>query len=159
MTLARTKDERIEADFTSSSARYRYAPAATEDTTNRILVPVRVAGLDTLAVLDTGAPYSIVSFAGELFGEPDPSAALGSLAILFRGVTVEGTLHRLPLAFVADLGSGDDVEIEATFLVPGRRDRELFRNLPPFIGMIGALEAIRFAIDPSTDTFHFGLCP
>ena len=59
-----------------------------------------------------------------------------------------GSLERIPLTLTAS--DGDSLTIDATWFVseewPG----------PTVIGWRGALERIRFAIDPSEESFYFG---
>jgi hypothetical protein len=49
---------------------------------------------------------------------------------------------------------GTSIDVDATAFVPDVE--EFWGDLPSFIGLMGFLERIRFAVDPSTDTFYFG---
>jgi len=47
--------------FTTGAIRYSYSPATVGETTNRIIIPIEIEGVKTQAVVDTGAPYVVVS--------------------------------------------------------------------------------------------------
>lgn len=108
---------------------------------------------EDLALLDTGAQWSVVG--GELadileddFHEPGPT-----LGMKTRFGTYQGRLHRLSIQLVADSGSSLDVDATALVLPswPG----------PPVLGYRGFMERMRLALDPgvhSTDQWlYFGL--
>ncbi|HEY4815456.1 MAG TPA: hypothetical protein VIH58_12295 [Chthoniobacterales bacterium] len=86
----------------------------------------------------------------------DPADALQSLDILIRGMWVKGGLHRLELVLLAS--EGDSLSMEATAFVP---DAALNFGIshPFFIGYIGCLECVRFAIDAHTEKFYFEPVP
>ncbi|GAB4431459.1 MAG: hypothetical protein Fur0044_29050 [Anaerolineae bacterium] len=52
--------------------------------------------------------------------------------------------------------TGDGVEVEATVFVPTLAPNDTWPH-PNFIGLDGFLTRIRFAIDPTENTFYFGL--
>ncbi len=112
-------------------------------------IHVRVAfeGVATLALLDTGASWSVLTaeLAGELGlleqeGEP--------LTLSSRVGRIEGKLVSARIALLAD--DGDSVELDSTVFVS--------RDWPAgnFIGYSGLLERIRFAVDPGDNRFVFG---
>jgi hypothetical protein len=72
--------------------------------------------------------------------------------MLVRGKKLEGSLIRLNITLVAELG--ENLTVDATTFVPD--SEAVWDNFPCFIGLSGFLERIRFAIDPNTDTFYFG---
>jgi hypothetical protein len=146
------------ATFTTGSVGLRYGPAIASDTTNRIFIPVQIAGRPIAAMLDTGAPYCVCPPALAEAVQFDPATALYAVRILIRGVIVNGRLYRLPLTFVADPGAGRALEIEPPFFVSDSAGAGEWDRVPPFLGVTACLDAIRFAVDPSTDTFHFGRC-
>ena len=47
--------------FATGAIRYNYSPATPGETTNRIILPVKVENIRTEAVVDTGAPYPIIA--------------------------------------------------------------------------------------------------
>lgn len=66
---------------------------------------------------------------------------------------MEGGIVRLNMTFPADMG--EDLTVDATAFITDRE--EYWGNFPSFIGQIGFLERIRYAVDPANDTFYFGL--
>lgn len=111
------------------------------------MVQVEFDGVRVLAMLDTGAQWSVLNAELadnlELFerdGEP--------VTISSRMGTVGGRLVRARTTLVAD--DGDSVEVDSTVFV--------LRDWPAgnFIGYSGLLERIRFAVDPHENAFIFG---
>jgi hypothetical protein len=103
-------------------------------------------------MLDTGAHWTLVGPAiidllGEQLGE-----AIDSVKMSTRLGRYEGTLHRLPIHLIADLGA--DFTVDGTCLAlsewPG----------PTILGFNGFLERLRFALEPATvqteARIHFG---
>ncbi|OCR00953.1 hypothetical protein BCD67_02940 [Oscillatoriales cyanobacterium USR001] len=72
--------------------------------------------------------------------------------MMVRGMRLEGSIIRLTITLPADRGEEED--IDATAFIPDVE--EYWGNFPSFIGQIGFLERITFAVNPSTDTFYFG---
>jgi hypothetical protein len=139
--------------FATGAIRYTYRPATKEEDTNRIFLPVEIEGIKTEAVLDTGDPYVIInpniaSFAG--YATED---ALESKEMLIRGKRVTGYITRLTLTLRAT--KGDSLDVQATAFVPN--DKKLWGDFPSFLGLAGFLERMHWAIDPTTDTFFFGV--
>ena len=138
--------------FATSSLQYSYQPATVGEITNRIILPVEIEDNLTNAVVDTGAPYVIC--------EPriarqigfNSAFALERKTMLIRGMHLDGSVTRFNIKLLAT--SGNNLDVDATVFVPDVE--EYWSNLPSFIGLTGFLERIRFAIDPSTDTFYFG---
>ena len=113
----------------------------------RIHVRVEFDGAVVLALLDTGAVWSVVD--AELADELGFFARDGEPKTLTsRAGKFEGRLVRAVTRLVAE--EGESVEIEATvFVSPEWRAGN-------FIGYSGLLERIRFAVDPDTNSFLFG---
>lgn len=65
---------------------------------------------------------------------------------------MEGSITRLSIRLLAD--EGDSLTVDATAFIPDVE--EYWGDLPVFIGLTGFMERLRFAVDPSTDTFYFG---
>lgn len=137
--------------FATGAVAYDYSAIPGSDNSARVLLHVKIAGLLTAAIVDTGAPYFICApDVARLIGFA-PAAALGKCAILIRGYRVKGSLHRAELTLLASAGESLIVEIIAFVPTPD----EPF-NFPSFLGFTGCLEWIRFAIDPFNQTFYFG---
>ena len=79
-----------------------------------------------------------------------PSARLS-----IRGISYIGKLVRVKIGLRAERG-GDDLDVDATVFVPKLRPGVVWPH-PNFIGLDGFLNRIRFAVDPSENTFYFGL--
>ena len=138
--------------FARGSMVYDYLPATPSETTNRIIITVAVEGIITDAVVDTGAPYPIIApiiarQAG-LYNFPP----LERITLFVRGIRLEGSVIRLNMKLIAE--EGEDLDVDATAFIPDVE--EFWGDFPSFIGQIGCLERIRFAIDPLTNTFYFG---
>jgi hypothetical protein len=121
-----------------------------EEPTPKIFVKVIPgdAPVTLLAQLDTGAAWSVLN--GEIadalgfLEQAGPTVTLST-----RSGTVRGKLIRSSLTIVAD--EGESCEVDATLFVS--RDWA-FGN---FVGYSGFLERIRFAVDPGTNDFYFGI--
>lgn len=130
-----------------------YRPAIEGETTNRLILEVAVEDIVTEAVLDTGAPYPVIAPRIARRAGLDMVTPLEREVMLIRGIRMEGGIIRLNMTLPADIG--DDLTVDATAFIPDRE--EYWGNFPSFIGQIGFLERIRYAVDPATDTFYFGL--
>jgi hypothetical protein len=121
-----------------------------------LTIEIDVAGQRTEAIIDTGAPYLICSpdLAEQL--AVDPADALYPLEIMIRGIWVKGGLHRLPLVLLAS--EGNSLSMEATAFIPDA-PRNFGTSHPSFVGYVGCLERVRFAIDPQMERFYFGPFP
>lgn len=123
----------------------------------RIVIPVRFAGGEPiLAIVDSGAPYSILA--------PDQADALNidlsaensyETNILTRLGKVRGSICRVPVELMADEGTGAGFD-EASVFIPS----DPWMQWPPdlnFIGLQNLLFRIRFAVDPHPDKqlFYF----
>lgn len=141
--------------FAVGAIRYTYAPATAQETTNRIQLPITVEierSLNTLAVLDTGAPYLILDPAIANVIGFSQDLALYRIKMLIRGMRLEGSVIRMNILLKAE--QGEDLAVNSTTFIPD--SEELWDGFPSFLGLSGFLERIRFAIDPTTDTFYFG---
>ena len=140
--------------FSIGQAEYQYRPVRSTSDSNRILVQVVIEGISTLAVVDTGAPYVICA--------PDiarslglsPEGALGDVSLRHGGARIRGHLHRLKLEILAD--QGENLTVQATAFIPDPDAEETWGEPPSFLGLMGCLERMRFAVDPLDDTFYFG---
>lgn len=141
--------------FATGAMRYDYRPVTEAETTNRIILVVEIEGTPTEAVLDTGAPYVICAPRVALLAGFERAYALERMKMLIRGMQLEGSLTRLSIKLLAR--QGDDLTVDATVFVPDVE--EYWGDFPSFIGLTGFMERLRFAVDPSTDTFYFGPLP
>ncbi len=135
--------------FTAGVAGYH--DAASPEATSvepRIYVRIELFGFEILAMVDTAAPWCILEptlgdairpYVEELSGARRLSTRMGSFV---------GRLYRGPITLVAD--EGEELEIEVTFFLssewPGGN----------FVGYLGFLDRLRFAIDAQANLFYFG---
>ena len=135
------------SEFTTGMSSYLDADPGQRSETSRIHVKVEFDGVTVLALLDTGASWSVLNAelaqALGLFERDGESAKISS-----RAGTIDGKLVRAATTLVAD--EGESIEIDSTVFVSS--------DWPEgnFIGYSGFLEKIRFAIDPSSNSFVFG---
>jgi hypothetical protein len=116
----------------------------------RIFVPVRLGGLDVdvTAMVDTAAPWCVLEGAvGAIFSDRN-AILVRRQALSSRLGNYVGDLCRASITLLAD--EGDSLTVEATVFVC------LDWSGPNVIGYNGLLERIRFAVDPSLNTFYFG---
>ena len=122
-------------------ARY-WTDATADGFTLLVAVRCRFGDLmaEHLALLDTGAQWSIVG--GELAEilEEEAGDPIEIVTMATRLGSVRGGLYRLPVALAAD--DGEDVEVPCTLLLAPSWSG------PPVLGYRGLLERIRFALDP-----------
>ena len=133
--------------FASGRSRYLDKDPGHPSETASVHVQVEFDGVGALAMLDTGAAWSVLNAdladSLELFDRDGVPETISS-----RIGTVQGKLVRAITTLVAD--EGDSVEVDSTVFVS--------REWPAgnFIGYTGFLERIRFAIDPQDNGFIFG---
>ncbi|MCL1465632.1 retroviral-like aspartic protease family protein [Argonema galeatum] len=138
--------------FATGAIIYQYAPATPSETTNRLVLTVAVENVITQAIVDTGAPYPIIAPRVARNAGLDRLPILERITMLVRGMRLEGGLIRVTMTLIAD--EGDDLDVPATAFIPDAE--EYWGNFPSFIGQIGFLERICYAVNPSTNTFYFG---
>jgi len=141
--------------FATGAMRYDYAPATSSETTNRIILTIAVETVITEAVVDTGAPYPIITPRIARLAGLSQMTPLERITMLVRGMRLEGSVIRLNITLIAD--EGEDQDVAATAFIPDVE--EYWGNFPSFIGQIGFLERICFAVNPSNNTFYFGQLP
>ncbi len=139
------------APFTTGAARYYdTATPGSTPTEPRIYIRVEPAslGLEALAIVDTAAPWCIL--------EPRLGAAVvdhfeelpGTVTLSSRFGRHEGRLYLGTVKLSAD--EGEDLEVETTvFISPDWTGGN-------FVGYLGCLERIRFALEPQANKFYFG---
>ena len=133
--------------FASGRNRYLDRDPGRRSETASIHVEVKFDGVRVLAMLDTGASWSVldaeVADDLKLFDRDGVTRTISS-----RVGTVQGKLVRARTTLVAE--DGDSLEVDSTVFVS--------RDWPAgnFIGYCGLLERIRFALDPQANAFMFG---
>lgn len=132
-----------------------YAMPVGNEAEERITIYVEIEGISTTAILDTGAPYSICETEiAEKLGF-NQAEAIENQEIGIRGHKVVGGIYRVSLSLLAE--EGESLLLNAPVFVPNTEEQEFVPGFPPsFFGLIGCLESIRFAVDPSEQTFYFG---
>ncbi|RLC84125.1 MAG: hypothetical protein DRI79_13270 [Chloroflexi bacterium] len=148
--MLRFEDGRL---FSQGACTFSYRPATEQDTTPRIMIGVQIEGLYTETAVDTGGVYLVCDPEIADLLELDPSSGLGADRLEVRGFKVRGTLHRVSLMLLAQ--EGQSLELEVTAFLPRLQPGEVW-SFPTFMGLMGCLERLRFAVDPTTDTFYFG---
>ena len=133
--------------FASGATTYLYNPATDQENTPRLILPVEIEGIQTLAIVDTGAPYVVCAPHVAQALHLDPNARLSRTQVLFRRHLLVGDLHRLNVTIRAE--QGEYLNVESTVFVPEQETAESWGALPSFLGLIGCLERFRFAVDPS----------
>ena len=99
------------------------------------------------ALLDTGAHFCLLNETVTGFVRDQLVDGLGTFVVRTAYGSLEGELFRHGITLVAEVGKS--VDIEATvFVPPGWKG-------PCFLGYSGALDRIRFAIDPRDSLFSF----
>ena len=133
--------------FATGRSRYLDRDPGRPSETSSVHVQVEFNGVPVLAMLDTGAAWSVLNaeLAGdlELFDRDGEAVTISS-----RLGAVQGKLVRAKTILVAD--DGDSLGFDSTVFV-SRQWRA-----GNFIGYAGFLERIRFAIDPQDNAFIFG---
>ena len=140
----------LPADFARGASAFAETAPGTQYEA-RVFVPVRVHGLDVdiTAMVDTAAPWCVLEGAlASLLA--DRGAILVPRQLLSTRLgDYTGALSRISMTLLAD--EGESLSVEATVFLcrdwPG----------PNVIGYNGLMERIRFALDPSLNTFYFGV--
>ncbi len=119
------------------------------DTHPRIYVRFRPQGVDRelsfLGLVDTGAHYCILNEGVAELISDQLTENVGEIRLRTALGPVAGKLYLHRIEFLAE--AGENVEIESTILVcPGWQ-------APCFLGYVGILDRLRFAVDPSKNTF------
>lgn len=140
-----------QAPFATGAATYSDDHPGWPDPHSRIYVKFRPHGIDEdlafLALLDTGGHYCIfdevvAASVGDLLTD-----SLGSTSLRTAHGPVDGELFLLRIELLAE--TGQDLDFEAVvFIVPGWR-------APSYLGYSGALDRLRFAINPDTSRWYF----
>jgi hypothetical protein len=119
----------------------------------RLILNVLVEGIKDKAVIDTGGVYLVCSREISEYLRSSLPDQLVPAEVNIRGAGIKGTLYRLTLSLLADKGQGESLDLDVTALLP---EPDSAYDLPTMLGLMGCLEFLRFALDPSDGTFHFG---
>jgi hypothetical protein len=139
--------------FTQGACPCTIGPMSGFGASSRIALAVLIEGIETEAVLDTGGAYLVLSSQIGALLRSWLAEPLDLKEVNIRGQTIPGTLHRVDLTLVSSKEHGQNLIVEATAFLPSPGSSY---DLPPMLGLTGCLERLRFAVDPSDDTFHFG---
>lgn len=114
----------------------------------RIYVPIVLGILEDFAMVDTGAPWCVVK--RELAENAGFDLNGQEVTVSTRLGSCDGTLIRVIIKIPAC--EGDALEVQAEMFVP-KQDWPA----PNFLGYLGLLQHIRFAVNARTNEFHFGV--
>jgi len=122
-----------------------------------LAVRCRIGNLDLnyLALLDTGAEWSVIGGETAMILENELGLPTESFFMSTRLGKIIGALHRVNITLLAENNCGHDLTIESSVFVSEEWDG------PVVLGFRGFLERIRFALDPGTahdeQLFYFGM--
>lgn len=152
--MARYSELLIGGNFASGATPYEDHYYGESERAARIVLTVIINDrVTTRAVLDTGAPWSILNpETAEDLGLTEAAPHTSLPGNVIRGITYPGRLHRVKIILPAEDGSS--LEIEPSIFVPQLQPGEEW-GPPNFIGMGSFLDHVRFAIDPAENIFYF----
>jgi hypothetical protein len=140
--------------FATGATPYLYRPVTEKETSPRVILTVLIDSFETLAFVDTGGIFLIAPEVALHLGL-DPNDGVLAQSLLWRNDRLQGMLHRVSLTLPAEVGNS--LTIDATAFVPQLAPhQEWSLNFQCVLGMLNCLERLRFAVDPSSDTFYFG---
>lgn len=120
----------------------------------RIVIQVRIAGEFVPFLVDTGAPWCVLNprIAQPLI-DSGHAEQQNEGTYIIRGYKYNGIFFRLDL--VLEDEAGNYIAVDATVFVPTLQFDEEWTH-PNFLGLVGFLDRIRFAVDPQENAFYFG---
>lgn len=139
--------------FATGAVNYLFRPATEQESSLRITIDIRIRDFQSPAFIDTGGIYLICPPEVADVLDLQPQDVLFRERILLRGLSIAGSVYRLPLTLIAD--RGNSMIIEATAFVPDNEHLN-WDNFPCILGMQGCLERLCFAVDPMNEIFYFG---
>ncbi|MDM8541408.1 hypothetical protein QUF90_09990 [Desulfococcaceae bacterium HSG9] len=108
-----------------------------------------------IALLDTGAEWSVIGGETAILLEEQLGSPIESSRMSTRLGLIDGFLHHVNITLLAGQNSGDNLTVESTVFVSEEWEG------PLVLGYRGFLEKIRFALDPGVvpgeQIFYFGL--
>lgn len=135
--------------FTTGRAKYLDRAVQTEEGSAKIFVRIEPEGFggSLLAQLDTGAAWSVlnteIAEALGLIGGDGEQITIGT-----RTGVIEGRLEDATLTILAE--DGESIVVNARVFVSQEWTGQTF------LGYMGLLEKVRFAVDPQANDFYFG---
>jgi hypothetical protein len=136
----------IDGGFATGMAFYEDRYPGTDSSARIVLKLIVETALAADAIVDTGAPWCILSpeIVSQAGVEVD-TAEESVRRLLVRGTMYRGKLLRMTIANQATQGSS--LGVDATVFVPLLEADTVWPH-PNFVGLDGFLNRIRFAIDP-----------
>lgn len=130
-------------------ARYRDSHPELDETQPRIYVKFRPSGLDIsfLGLLDTGGHYCLLNQTVAHLLRDQLTDSLGQFWVRTAHGRLSGELYLHSITLLAEVG--ESVDVEATVFTPSDW------HGPCFPGYAGALDRVRFAVDPLDNQFRF----
>lgn len=116
----------------------------------RLYVKFQPAGAEIphIALLDTGGHYCILDRDLAATIKDHLTEHIGRVALSTAHGLVEGDLYTHTITLIAELGEPLDVE-STVFVSPDWR-------APSFLGYVGFLDRLHFAVAPEVNRFYFG---
>jgi len=121
-----------------------------QETQPRIHVKFRPEGarLPQFALLDTGSHYCILNRELVSLVSSRLTESIGQFKVRTAYGLLQGDLYTHRITLLAD--AGESLDFESTlFIAPDWAG-------PNFLGYVGALDRVRFAVDPRVNRFYFG---
>ena len=139
--------------FAVGAIHFTFEPVSQTDANLRIMFPVEFENVQTIVILDTGAPFVIC--APEIAKQVGINTSLPNerSSVTIRKKTYSGGMHHINMRFPAEVG--ESVELPIIAFVPDPDLDPDAEPLPSFIGLTRCLDRIRFAIDPQDQWFFF----
>lgn len=136
--------------FATGAAVYFDVDPRRRDRHARIYVPFQPEGAPSafLALLDTGASYCILNEEAASQTRAHLTGSLDQVELRTPYGLVRGDLYSHRIRLIA--AEGEPLDFDAIVFIPPEW------NGPCFIGYTGALDRLRFAVDPRKNRFFFG---
>jgi hypothetical protein len=142
--------------FATGCTRYHNVMPTPSDETPKIMLWVNLGnGIRRRAMVDTGAPYLVLSPEIADLLDKDLSNECGHATLKIRGEPYQGRLVRHGMTLLAEEGEG--CTIETTAFVPAPEAIATWGDTPIVLGFYCCLDRLRFAIDPDSMRFFFGV--
>ncbi len=138
--------------FATGSTDYFDVHPQRRDLHARIYVPFQLEGVpfEYLALLDTGALYCVLNEEAASQTREHLTTRLDRVEVRTPYGLARGDLFSHRIWLIAGEGEGESLDIDAILFLPTDW------HGPCFIGYTGALDRIRFTVDPKKNRFFFG---
>jgi len=139
-----------EEPFVTAASGYLDAHPNFEDPQPRIYVKFRPAGAKNpyVALLDTGAHYCVLAREIADSIRDHLTESIGETIFRTAQGLVRGDLYAHTVTLLAERGKPLDID-SVLFISPDWQ-------APSFLGYVGVLDRMRFAVDPRWNRFYFG---